>query len=104
MVPAMEGAAHTFANGLHTPSAGPGPGPGPALSKLADQSVTAPPPVWFWKVARAWILSGPGWSAMTFRIVNEPLGPAVVAFRQTTTVPLLVIRTAHTLPARFEST
>jgi hypothetical protein len=74
----------------------PGTGPGPALGKSADQSDTAPPQVWFLKVARAWILSVPGRLAMTFRIVNEPLGPAVVACRETTTAPLSVIRTAHT--------
>jgi hypothetical protein len=41
---------------------------------------------------------------MTFLTVNEPPGPAVVACRETTTAPLSVIRTAHTWPARFEST
>ena len=82
----------------------PGLAPGPALGKPADQSVTAPPQVWLLKVARAWILSRPSRLAMTFRTVNEPLGPAVVAFRETTTAPLSVIRTAHTWPARLEST
>src|SRR5262249_59232575 len=78
-------------------------GPGPALGEPADQSVTAPPQVWLLKVARAWILSEPGWLAMTFRIVNDPLGPAVVACRETTTAPLSVIRTAHTWPPRVGS-
>jgi hypothetical protein len=68
--------------------------------RLADQTVTAPPQVWFLKVARAWILSGPGRLAMTFRIVNEPLGPRSRGVRETTTAPLSVIRTLHTWPAR----
>ena len=89
---------------MRTASAGPGAVPDPALGKPAGQSVTVPPQLWFLNVARAWILSAPGRLAMTFRTVNEPLAPEVVACRETTTAPLSVIRTAHTCPARFEST
>ena len=72
------GARCTADPALRVPDAG--LAPGPALGDPADQSVTAPPQVWFLKVAWAWILSGPGRLAMTFRIVNEPLGAVVVAY------------------------
>ena len=66
--------------------------------------VYGPPQARFLKVA--WgvdlVRTGPG-SAMTFRIVNEPLGAVVVACRETTTAPLSVIRTAHTGLARVPS-
>src|SRR5215475_14867163 len=70
-------ATNELCRGSRTASAGPGTGPGPAFGKPAGQTVTEPAQVWFLKVARAWILSAPGRLAMTFRIVNEPLGPAV---------------------------
>src|SRR5262249_57888547 len=49
---------------IRTASADLGLAPGPALGKPTGYSVTAPPQVWFSKVARAWILSGPGRLAM----------------------------------------